>query len=251
MSAFARLRSVFNRAIAPTGFSLARPHELAAARQNHWTMEKALARIACLGIRPASVIDLGAGRGEWSRLAYEVFPDADYALVEPLAERAAELATFCQKHPRMRHVPAAAGAAAGQTSFDVSADLDGSGIYSAAAPNARRVVSVRTVDEIVQALGLQPPFLLKLDTHGYELPIFAGATRTLADTTLLVVEVYNFQLSSTTVRFWELCAWLHEHGFLPADLAGLMDRPRDGLFWQTDLLFLRSEHPSFAVSSYA
>jgi hypothetical protein len=87
-------------------------------------------------VRPASIIDLGAAVGEWSELAYSVFPDTDFVLVEPLRERTATLAAFSARHPRMCHVAAA-----------------------------------------------------------------AGASQTLAHTTLLVIEVYNFSVSPTAVPF--------------------------------------------------
>jgi FkbM family methyltransferase len=101
-------------------------------------------------VRPASIIDLGAAVGEWSELAYSVFPDADFVLVEPLRERTATLAAFSARHPRMCHVAAAAGASQGQVTFDVSSDLDGSGVYGGTLGSGR-VVPVKTVDAIVRA----------------------------------------------------------------------------------------------------
>jgi FkbM family methyltransferase len=251
MTALGRIRFAFNKVLSPVGFTLARRHELASAVEDRWRISAALRRIAALGVRPASIIDLGAGVGQWSQLAHSVFPDADYVLVEPLRERAVALAAFCDRHPRMRHVAAAAGAGQGQVTFDVSNDLDGSGIYGGFSNNATRLVPMVTVDTIVHSQGLLPPFLLKLDTHGYELPILAGAAETLARTVLIVMEVYNFSISPTAVPFWEICATLATRGFRPADICDLMARPRDNLFWQADILFLPADHPSFRYSRYS
>jgi FkbM family methyltransferase len=251
MTASGRLRHALNKVLAPAGFTLARRRELASATEDRWTMAAGLRRAASLGVRPASIIDLGAAVGEWSRLAHGVFPNADFVLVEPLRERTTTLAAFCAGYPRMCHIAAAAGASQGQVKFDVSSDLDGSGVYGGTSGTSARVVPVETVDAIVRAQGLRPPFLLKLDTHGYELPILAGAAETLAHTTLLVIEAYNFYISPTAVPFWELCALLVARGFRPADVCGLMARPRDGLFWQADIFFLPADHPSFRVSRYS
>jgi FkbM family methyltransferase len=250
MTAFAYIRSAVNKALGPLGFTLARQHELASPMEDRWRMSAALRRASKLGVRPASIIDLGAAVGEWSQLAYSIFPCADYVLVEPLHERATALAAFCDRYPRMRHVAAAAGASQGQVIFDVSNDLDGSGIYGGVSSNATRIVPLAAVDAIVESEGLLPPFLLKLDTHGYELPILAGASKTLAHTELIVVEVYNFSISPTAVPFWEICATLAARGFRPADICDLMARPRDDLFWQADILFLPTDHPSFRDSHY-
>ena len=151
----------------------------------------------------------------------------------------------------MRHVAAAAGASEGQDTFDVSSDLDGSGIYGGGSNNAARLVPMSTVDAIVHVQGLRPPFLLKLDTHGYELPILAGAAETLAHTALIVMEVYNFSISPTAVPFWEICATLATRGFRPADVCGLMHRPRDRIFWQADFFFLPAKHPNFLDARYS
>ena len=251
MTALRRIRSALNEVLGPVGFTLARRHELASAMEDRWTMSAALRRVAALGVQPASIIDLGAAVGEWSQLAHSVFPHANYVLVEPLRERAAALAAFCNRYPRMRHVAAAAGASQGQVMFDVSSDLNGSGIYGGASNNATRVVPTVTVDAIVHSHGLLPPFLLKFDTHGYELPILAGATETLAHTALIVMEVYNFSISPTAAPFWEICTKLAALGFRPGDICDLTARPRDNLFWQADIFFLPVNHPNFGDSRYA
>lgn len=62
--------------------------------------------------------------------------------------------------------------------LNVSGDLDSSGIYGAAAPNPH-VVPATTIDLEVAERGLQAPFVIKLDTHGFELPILNGARGTL------------------------------------------------------------------------
>jgi FkbM family methyltransferase len=251
MSALGRIRSALNKVLTPLGFTLARRHELASAVENRWRMLAALRRAATLGVQPASIIDLGAAIGEWSQLAHSIFPDADCVLVEPLLERAAALRAFCEQHPRMRHIAVAAGASPGQLLFDVSSDLDGSGVYGGTSGSSARLVPVETVDAIVRAQGLRPPFLLKFDTHGYELPILAGASETLAHTALIVMEVYNFSISATAVPFWEICATLATRGFRPADVCGLMHRPRDGIFWQADFFFLPAKHPNFLDARYS
>jgi FkbM family methyltransferase len=247
MSTPALIRSAVNRILAPAGFALARSRELASEVEDNWTMAAALRRAATLGVRPESIIDIGAAVGAWSQLACSVFPDAQCVLVEPLHERAATLMALCAGHPRMRYVAAAAGASRGHVTLDVSNDLDGSGIYGG---NCGRIVPMATVDAIVQEQRLVPPFVLKLDTHGYELPIFVGATETLAHTELLIIEAYNFSISPTAVPFWELCATLVARGFRPADLCGLMHRPSDKLFWQADIFFLPAKHSCFLDARY-
>jgi hypothetical protein len=121
------LSAANNKILAPT-FAVSRSRELASAVEDSWTMTAALRRGAMLRAQPASIIDIGAACGEWSQLAFSVFPDAEYVLVEPLHERAA-VAEMCVRNLRMRYVAAAAGATRAQVRIDVSSDLDGGGVY--------------------------------------------------------------------------------------------------------------------------
>ena len=56
---------------------------------------------------------------------------------------------------------------------------------------ARKVVRQTTIDHEIGASSLPGPYMIKLDTHGYEVPILCGATETLRNTNLLVIETYN------------------------------------------------------------
>ena len=107
-----------------------------------------------------------------------------------------------------------------------------------------------TVDDEVAKRNLKGPFLLKLDTHGFEEPIFNGAEETLKNTNLVFVETYNFDIEKTSLRFWEMCQFLSEKGFRPIDLCEPMHRPKDGAFWQIDILFVRKDREEFQSNSY-
>ena len=51
--------------------------------------------------------------------------------------------------------------------------------------------TMKRVDTIITESKGKPPYLLKLDTHGFEVPIFEGAEKTLVDTNIIIVESYN------------------------------------------------------------
>jgi FkbM family methyltransferase len=89
--------------------------------------------------------------------------------------------------------------------FSVSNDLDVSGVYGNDAPNRREVRSFRIDDIVKDETG---SLLIKLDTHGYEIPIFEGALKALKKTEVLIVEVYGFHVSSTGLLFHNLSSYL-------------------------------------------
>lgn len=237
-----RLQHAANTLLNPLGLHLART-------RHTFTMDGLLARARALGFTPATIIDVGASDGIWSLAARRHFPTSRFLLFEPLAEQRPALEHVHAKHG-FGIVHAVAGASAGTTRFFVGTDLDGSGVAAAVDPAAREV-PVETIDDNIIRRGLSGPYLLKLDTHGYELHVLAGATTTLSDTCLVIIESYNFQLTDGSLRFHELCAWMEAHGFRCCDLADPMRRPADGVFWQVDLAFAPVGSAFFNKASFA
>ena len=213
------------------------------------TMEGGLARARQHGIRVASVIDIGASDGKWARLALKHFPESRVLAFEPLAERQAALEQQKSREPRFDFLPCVAGDREGEVAFQVAPDLDGSGVCSEGSPDAR-MVPMKTIDAAVRERGLEGPYCLKFDTHGFELPILAGAASTLAHTNLLIMEVYNFQLHEQSLRFHEMCRHLESLGFRSFDLVDLLLRKKDRALWQADMFFAREDHPLFSYSAY-
>ena len=237
----ARVRRVVNGLIHPLGLHLQR-------RERAFEMDGLLARAAARGVRPATWIDVGASDGIWSVRAHRHFPAAQFLLFEPLAERQAGLEQL-RAARGFDFVAAAAGAQAGQVSFAIDPALDGSGVAAAGAAGTR-TVPVETVDAAVAARRLPGPFGLKLDTHGYEVPVLSGATQVLAAAELVVIEAYNFTLTPDCLRFHELCAWMEARGLRCCDLADPMRRPGDGALWQMDLAFAPARSALFASNRY-
>lgn len=234
-------RRAVNALLNPLGLHLQR-----ASRA--FEMEHLLARAAARGFRPGTVVDVGASDGVWSLLAHRHFPDAKFLLFEPLTEHATALATLRASHGFIP-VPAVAGASRSTVAFAVAGDLDGSGVAGPDAP-ATRTVPVMTVADATREHAARGPYCLKLDTHGYELPVLAGAEELLPQTELIIIEAYNFNLTDDCLRFPELCTWLEHRGFRCCDLADPMSRPGDGVLWQVDLAFAPSGSAFFASNRY-
>ena len=208
-------------------------------------LQRAGTRIPTIG----TVIDVGAAAGKWTQRARPRFPDARFLLIEPLSERVPELEALHAVDRRVEFVSAVAGAEPGEVTMNVTDDLDGSGVTDC--PNgASRAVAVTTIDREVSMRQLPGPYFIKLDTHGYEAPILDGARSTLAETALLMIEVYNFQLTPGCLRFPQLCARMEELGFLPCDAVEPIRRPGDLALWQLDLVFARATDPLFSRKTY-
>ncbi len=238
----AHLRRALNGLLHPLGLHLSR-------RERAFEMDGLLARAAAREPGIATWIDVGASDGSWSLRARRHFPDARFLLFEPLAERQETLETLCMRY-NFSIEACAAGAAKGEVTFVIDDELDGSGVATSTDAKSVRKVRVDRVDTVVASRGLPGPYALKLDTHGYEIPVLLGSEKILPSTRLLIIEAYNFQLGPDTLRFHELCAWMEKQGFRCCDLADPMRRPGDGMLWQMDLAFAPASSPLFSNTSY-
>jgi len=202
------------------------------------------------GVFVETVIDVGASDGHWSARMMRYFPNAKYLLVEAQeAAHGAALQRFKAAHPNVEYELCAAGDREGEIYFDASDPMGG--LASATPfPKNNILVPVSTIDALVRQRNLRGPFLLKLDTHGYEVPILEGARQTTTQAAMLIIEAYNFTLCPGALRFYELCQFLEARGFRCVDMFDLMNRPGDKAFWQMDMVFLPTTHPVFQSNRY-
>jgi hypothetical protein len=95
------------------------------------------------------------------------------------------------------------------------------------------------------------PYLLKLDTHGYEVPILEGARETLTRTEAIIMECYNFRIAPECLMFGDMCQHMERLGFRCIDLVDPMHRLADDSLWQMDLVFVRGDRPEFSYLGYS
>lgn len=214
------------------------------------SMLAGLRRAAQRGIPVRTVIDVGASNGCWTELARQCYPYADYLLIEAQPTHEPALGALKRGSANVDYALVAAGNRDGEIHFDASDPFGGLALDTPSGPNCI-TVPVRRVDSLAAERRLVPPFLVKLDTHGFEVPIFEGATETLKATELVVVEAYNFMLTPGCLRFHELCAYLEQRGFRCIDMCDVSRRPKDQCLWQMDLFFARAYRPEFRSCTYA
>lgn len=203
-------------------------------------------------IEISSIIDVGAAAGTWSLGAKEIFPDANYLLFEPLIERENELNSLCRENSNFRFIPKAAGSSSSFINFGVSDDLDGSGVSDSLETNEHiRKIEVVRIDDEVRKHQLQGPYLIKLDTHGFEVPIIEGCDKIIDEVNLFIIECYGFHLINGSLLFNEMCDLMDKKGFRLFDIVDIMRRPKDNAFWQCDAFFIRKENNIFKINGYA
>jgi len=208
------------------------------------TRDHALRRLLGHQISIATLIDVGASNGSWSKAFARYFPGRNHLLVDANEAHLPALTSVCQEHLNWHYVLAAVGGKTEEVYFDASQPLGGHLSKYRHDQNYTPRLST-TIDDLLEKQPLPGPFMIKLDTHGVEIPILDGSANILKQTNVLVIEAYNFDLGESAVPFWELCRHLFELGFRPLDVFDLLYRRTDNAFWQFDLLFVRRDLPLF------
>lgn len=220
-------------------------HRIRIACYTDLSLESSLFRLkenALLAVN--SVIDVGASDGSWTARLLPFCPAAGYLLVEANRIHEKDLRQFCTEHRNCSFVLAAASDTEGDVYFEAEQKLGGKASHNPV--GAAEKIRATTLDAEVAKLKLRPPFLVKLDTHGFETAIFRGAQSVLAQTNVVIVEAYNFNISEESLTFWDMCRHMESSGFRPFDFVSPMHRPWDGALWQCDIVFIRADWPGFS-----
>ena len=216
------------------------------------SLASALDRLRASVAEIGTLVCLGSGKGDDALSFVARWPGARVLLVD-MDERFRPVWNGLAKQmPGLIGEVAALSDEDGEITMRKTDATGGVAVKASTAADAKPIRAVR-LDTLIATHDLPPPYFLKFDTHGAELPILAGATTTLQQTAILMMECYNFKLGfagGNNLTFDEMTLHLKSAGLRLADLCDPLWRPGDGLLWQLHLFFLNADHPTFASSSY-
>jgi FkbM family methyltransferase len=216
---------------------------------NEFSMEGALYRCKTRGLQINTVIDIGASDGRWSRMCLNYLPKSKYLLFEPQEPHKAGLEKLKEDCDNIEYITAAAGNREGKIYFE-NGNLLGGLVSETFFEGNCIEVPVTTIDIEVSKRGLKPPYLIKLDTHGFEIPIMEGAKQTIKQAGLIIIETYNFKLTKDSLKYYQMCSYMENLGFSSVEMVDLMLRRLDSSFWQMDTFFIPSGRNEFKNNSY-
>jgi FkbM family methyltransferase len=200
---------------------------------------------ALAGRNFASVVDVGANRGQFTLLAAGLYPQARIFAFEPLPGPYAVLARIAAGHQRTQTFHAAIGPRAATVRMhlmypdDCSSLLAPTGRQTATFPQTRLAgtlpVEMAPLHAFVGPGDLRDPGLLKLDVQGFELAALEGCASLLDRFAAVYVECSFVPLYDDQPLADEVLAHLRGQGFRLAGIHNLAHH-REGRAVQADFL---------------
>jgi FkbM family methyltransferase len=198
----------------------------------------------------ATVLDIGANRGQFALLATRRFPGACMICIEPLEGPRATLERVLPDRTRVRVIGTALAAASRESHMFVSRADDSSSLLAPTEQQLSRFpgtdivdqVSIRTerLDALISHRDVIRPALLKIDVQGSELEVLVGAGGLLDKIDTILVECSFVELYLGQPLADEVVRFLHTRSFALTSVAA-PNLDASGQVVQADLVFVRAE----------
>lgn len=218
------------------------------SRENRFSaIDQSLISLRQRGFDPPLILDGGANVGEFSRLAFRLFPRSTIHAVEPQPGCAEALQSLQTKYGDRLVIHMAALCAPEDHGSTLTLFSDSTYTSTGAhvalgdtTGSTTITVPCLSIDNIISDTSHSFGSLLKLDLQGYEMHALHGAVSSIKTFDVMLIEVSFFaQVYEPPIS--ALVKFLAENGFELYDIASLSARRRDDRPHQADFVFVRSE----------
>jgi FkbM family methyltransferase len=141
--------------------------------------ESVLRHLGC-----ATVVDIGANRGQFALVTRHVLPEVKIISFEPLTAPAQKFRAVFDEDSRVTLHQIAVGPSCGEATIHVAAEDDSSSLLPITAlqtslhpktyETRTETIRVAPLETLVEPADIEPPALLKIDVQGYELLTLQG-----------------------------------------------------------------------------
>lgn len=207
------------------------------------SLSGSLNNLKAQGFSPRFIVDIGAYRGDWSREAAAIFPEARLLIVEANPQQEADVAAAARAiGSRAEYALQLLGPEAREdvVFYQVTA---GSSVLEELTTLPRTTIRLpmNTLDRLLEKYSWSPPLLLKLDVQGFELEVLQGGAQALAAAEVVVLETSLLEYNRGGPLLDEVIGFMKRAGFLAYDICGQLRRQTDLVLFQVDLVFCREQ----------
>lgn len=176
------------------------------------------------GFDPQTIFDVGVGFG--TPELYRHFSEKKIVLVEPLPIYQDVVKQICQQYNADNYQVAASNED-GELDIIVEQEFPERSSVMArsehtrvSATDSRVTVPMMKLDTVVQEHEYREPYLLKIDTEGFELSVLQGATEMLKKTEMVVLETSIGPRFENGYESFEIFKFMDDNNFLLFDILG-------------------------------
>jgi FkbM family methyltransferase len=199
----------------------------------------------------ATVFDIGASDGKWTRECMVVLPKANFVMIDPLEENQQALKRLCDLNPNCHHWVGALGRGKGELAIHVHGDQS-SAYFSREYGGRVRNVRMTSLDDLItESSWAAQPDMIKLDVQGHELDVLIGARKALKEAKLVLAEVSFQRIYESQPLAEEVICFMRDQGFRVLDICTYAQRPLDGILCQAELLFASETTRSFDCTGWS
>ena len=188
-------------------------------------------RLKKIGFTPQSVLDVGAFRGEWTRLTQSVFPRASYTMIE--ANNHSHLASV-----NAQLIREVVSSSVGPVQWWSNGSTGDSILRERTHHYASVIPTTRTTTTLDILFPTQTFDFIKIDCQGAELEILRGGTSLASRATLILLECpFACQYNEGCPSFCEYIQYMDSIGFTPFDISEI--HHIQNITGQIDIMFIR------------
>jgi FkbM family methyltransferase len=174
------------------------------------------------GFQAGTILDVGAADG--TPQLYSAYPEARIVAFDPIAEQLSALKVALA--PReVELIEVALGSNRGEVDLHIpnhnvykSSLCSWTELTAGRAGFTTRQVKMMPLDEVAQAHQWPTPYVLKIDTEGYDLEVLRGATDTLTKCAAVYCEISIADRFESGYHFRDVATFMFEQGFDLADV---------------------------------
>tara|TARA_Y100000361_G_scaffold118134_1_gene109422 strand:- start:11153 stop:12805 length:1653 start_codon:yes stop_codon:yes gene_type:complete len=211
------------------------------------TLVQATTNIKNLGYEFKNILDIGAYKGDWTKIMKTVFPNSSYTLIEP--NKHAEIIELEQNDPNVSLFHNALSDKV-DTAIWYSQNSTGDSIFKerTACFDNCNTNSIQTTTLDILFLDKIKFDFIKIDTQGAEINILKGGKQLIQNTDFILIELpFIGQYNENVPDFISHIQFMDSIGFHPYDI--LEQHVIANVLIQVDILFVRKNHPICNVIS--
>jgi FkbM family methyltransferase len=197
-------------------------------------------------INVPSVIDVGVAEG--TPELYNTFNRANLLLIDPLLESKGKAKKILGNRSFIFE-GAAVGSSPSTMKINVNSKLRESSLLNRASPSKiveERTIEVNTLDNIVNKhkKKFPGPYLLKIDTEGFEFEVLKGATTTLRECKYVIAETSVVKRFEESYIFEDIIMFMYKNNFRVESILS-----SGGGFRIVDILFVNKDLVNESVTN--